>query len=398
MITLKAADSVNVEKEWEFVRDIPETENEFTNPWAGISREDFEKTVLPQMIKSSEASADGKVPETFFFLWDDETIVGQFRLRHYLTDELKKGEGHISFYIGKDYRGKGYASEGLRLTTACAKKQISEDEIYLKVSDENRAAIRVIQKNGGHTVGFEDGSLFVRIDRYTDERFRFIFVRHGEPDYQNDTLTELGKKQAAAAAERLKSEGIDEIYASPMGRAYDTASFTAGVLGKPITKLDFMHEIGWGGDGVRDSGHPWTVSSRMIDTDNFDFYTNDWKEHPDFAGNSVMKYYDLIMKEMDKFLETQGFIHEGGRYLCKREDSKTIALFSHGGSGACALSHILSLPLPYVCTVMPYEFTSIIILEFPVKPGMYVHPRIELFNETKHMQDISSGLKFQQEA
>ena len=40
---------------------------------------------------------------------------------------------------------------------------------------------------------------------------RIIFVRHGEPDYAHDCLTEMGKLQAVAAAERLRNEGIEEI-------------------------------------------------------------------------------------------------------------------------------------------------------------------------------------------
>ena len=41
---------------------------------------------------------------------------------------------------------------------------------------------------------------------------RLIFVRHGEPDYQKDCLTENGKKQAVSAAMRLKDEEIKAIY------------------------------------------------------------------------------------------------------------------------------------------------------------------------------------------
>ena len=37
---------------------------------------------------------------------------------------------------------------------------------------------------------------------------RIIFVRHGEPDYEKDCLTETGKLQAEAAARRLEREGI----------------------------------------------------------------------------------------------------------------------------------------------------------------------------------------------
>ena len=40
---------------------------------------------------------------------------------------------------------------------------------------------------------------------------RIIFVRHGEPDYANDCLTEQGRIQAEACAQRLREEGIEEI-------------------------------------------------------------------------------------------------------------------------------------------------------------------------------------------
>ena len=79
------------------------------------------------------------------------------------------------------------------------------------------------------------------------DSMRIIFVRHGEPDYARDRLTEVGRAQAAAAAERLAGEGISEIYASPCGRASETASYAAKRLGLPVTILDYMHEISWGG-------------------------------------------------------------------------------------------------------------------------------------------------------
>lgn len=229
-----------------------------------------------------------------------------------------------------------------------------------------------------------------------EDQMRIVFVRHGEPDYSRDCLTETGKRQAAAAAKRLVREGISSIYASPMGRASQTAAYTAQELGLPVQTLDYMHEISWGGPGIPEEGHPWTLSDWMISLEDFDFYHHDWREHPYFKGNAAVQYYDDIAEQFDQFLLAQGYRHEGSRYFCTTDENRTIALFSHGGSGACVLSHLLSLPFPYVCTVLPYEFTSIIILEFPVQPGQYVHPRIELFNDTAHTLDISSGLVFQQ--
>ena len=45
---------------------------------------------------------------------------------------------------------------------------------------------------------------------------RLILVRHGDPDYDKDCLTELGHRQADIVAQRLLEEGIEEIYSSPM--------------------------------------------------------------------------------------------------------------------------------------------------------------------------------------
>lgn len=223
---------------------------------------------------------------------------------------------------------------------------------------------------------------------------RIIFVRHGEPNYEKDCLTETGRKQAEAAAARLEREGISEIYASSMGRAQETAMFTARKLGLPVRTLDFMHEISWGGPDVPMEGHPWTISDWMIDEKQFDFYREDWRQHPYFKNNSAVNCLDDISGKFDALLLRQGYRHEGPRYYCETDRQKTIAVFSHGGSGACALSHLLALPFPYVCSVMPYGLTSVTILNFPVQKGAYVHPRIELFNDLTHTLSHTGDLVF----
>ena len=227
-----------------------------------------------------------------------------------------------------------------------------------------------------------------------EETMRIVFVRHGEPDYKKDCLTESGNKQAEAAAARLEREGIAEIYASSMGRAQETAGYTARRLGLPVHTLDFMHEISWGGPEIPMEGHPWTISDWMIDEKQYDFYQEDWRQHPYFKNNIAVNYLDDISGKFDALLLRQGYRHEGLRYYCETDRQKTIAVFSHGGSGACVLSHLLALPFPYVCSVMPYGLTSITILNFPVQKGAYVHPRIELFNDLTHTLSNTGDLVF----
>ena len=74
----------------------------------------------------------------------------------------------------------------------------------------------------------------------------FIYIRHGEPIYETNTLTELGMKQAEKVAKYLSIDGIDHIYSSTSNRAILTAKPTAETLNKPITHVDFA-----------DEKHPW---------------------------------------------------------------------------------------------------------------------------------------------
>ncbi|MBR6303181.1 MAG: histidine phosphatase family protein [Lachnospiraceae bacterium] len=225
---------------------------------------------------------------------------------------------------------------------------------------------------------------------------RLLFVRHGEPDYEKDCLTPTGVLQAKNCAKRLLRENIDEIYSSPMGRARQTAEETAKLLDKEVTVLDYMYEIWWGGEGIPEEGHLWTLGDMLTTDVNFDYYTSDWKKHPFFEKNYCMEFYNKITGKIDEFLLSYGYRHDGRRFYCDTDENKNIAIFSHGGSGACTMSHILSLPLPYFASVFPYDFTSVIIIELPVNKGSFVRPRMELFNDAAHIIGISDGLKLQQ--
>ena len=166
MLEIKKCNT-DIEKEWAFVRDMPVDENGLTNSLHGISRQDFIEKALPDMLKHErgEDMPDWMVPETFLYLWEDDTIVGQFRIRHYLNDALRAGAGHIGYFIAKEFRGRGYGTEGLRQTLPIARGIIPEDEIYLRVNKDNPASLKVMQNNGGRIVGEDDGHYFVRIPK-----------------------------------------------------------------------------------------------------------------------------------------------------------------------------------------------------------------------------------------
>ena len=167
MLRLTEANLADAAREWAFVRDMPEDENGLINDMHGITREAFLGRGLPRMLAFArgEGLPEGYVPETFFFLWKDDEIIGQYRVRHFLCESLRTGAGHIGYFIAKPWRGRGYGTE---------------DEIYLRVNRDNPASLRVMLKNGGRVVSEDDAHFFVRIPKIRSDADRGPSVT-GEP-------------------------------------------------------------------------------------------------------------------------------------------------------------------------------------------------------------------------
>ena len=83
----------------------------------------------------------------------------------------------------------------------------------------------------------------------------FYFLRHGETKEtrkgilqgQNETeLTPAGRRMAEAAAETLSAVPLASIYASPLKRAWDTASIVSLFTRAPIHPTPGLMERHWG--------------------------------------------------------------------------------------------------------------------------------------------------------
>ena len=195
---------------------------------------------------------------------------------------------------------------------------------------------------------------------------RILFIRHGEPDYENDTLTETGFKQAQLVAQRLKDEGIEEIWSSTHGRAVDTAKFTSDLLGIPVKTTDFIREITWGstnGEELFAGGHPWDIADEMARR-GMKLNDPNWRSNQFFANNKAVQCVDQIEKGIDEWLFDLGYKRTGLYYdhMIEEDHHRTIAFFCHGGSSSAAIAHIMNLPFPYVCALLHMEFTGITIL------------------------------------
>ncbi len=218
---------------------------------------------------------------------------------------------------------------------------------------------------------------------------RIVFVRHGHPDYVQDCLTKLGHKQAKQVAQRLLEEGISEIYSSPYGRALETASYTAELLSRDITIVNFMREIKWGssdGKPVYRDGHPWDTALYAV-SQGHSLMDEGWTKEPPFANNIVFEEVDRVRMESDTWMEALGYRREGENYRVIGDNTdRTIALFSHGGSSSALFSRLLNLPFFYLCRAICPDFTSITVLSLSDEKGVLTTPMIEYANDSRHIK------------
>ena len=150
-------------KTYELYMTFPEDENGYINNVYGYDYDQFLEWIeLKRKWSKGEELPEGFVPDTTYVLVDEGKYVGVFNLRHCLNDFLREGPGHIGYCISKIYRGKGYATEGLKLALEKA-REIGISEAYLSVNKDNPASLKVQQNNGAYIHHENDKEFFTRI-------------------------------------------------------------------------------------------------------------------------------------------------------------------------------------------------------------------------------------------
>ncbi len=173
---------------------------------------------------------------------------------------------------------------------------------------------------------------------------RILLIRHGEPDYAIDGLTEKGKREVALLAKKLSKEKIDKIYSSPLGRARLTAEPTARALGMEIEILPFMREF----DAKLNLPYkneptiPWDVLPAYMNEQPRVYSLAQWQETPCVKESEVFSEYCEVCKAFDEILARHGYERDGYNYKAVRPNHDTIAIFCHFGVISVVLSHLMN--------------------------------------------------------
>ncbi len=134
---------------YQMLQSIDQEENGFMNGGYGISWEEY-PGYIEKLIAQYEAPEleKGYVPQTIYWLMDDEEVLGYSKMRHYLTDKLRAHGGHIGYGIRKEQRNKGYGKKLLELTLNEIKKRDVND-VLITCDETNRGSRKVIEWNNG---------------------------------------------------------------------------------------------------------------------------------------------------------------------------------------------------------------------------------------------------------
>ena len=195
---------------------------------------------------------------------------------------------------------------------------------------------------------------------------RILLIRHGDPDYDNDTLTEKGRREAALLAEAAPYMNLGTCFVSPLGRAQDTAAYSLKKIGRTAETIDWLEEFSGQIDLNR---HPEMEKAyqnvRRLEDGSYaprgvwDMLPSYWTEQPEYFDRekwreseitrytNVIEKYDWVTGGLDAFLADHGYVRERNHYRVERASTETVTFFCHFGVTCVILSHLLNVS-PFV--------------------------------------------------
>lgn len=216
---------------------------------------------------------------------------------------------------------------------------------------------------------------------------RLYIIRHAEPDYPNNTITEQGHREAKALADRMAGERLDRIYSSPLGRAMDTMRCTSEHFPCVPAIEDWTRELSipavdmdqWGKMAI------WNLPGEIIrGRETFPTH-DDWLDIESYGGPGVRSLFEELKAGSDAFLARHGYERVGGRYRCVQPNRERIAVFCHGGFGLAWLAHLLEIPLPLVWSGFFLAPSSVTTVLMEQRSDEWAVPRCFGLSDVSHL-------------
>ena len=217
---------------------------------------------------------------------------------------------------------------------------------------------------------------------------KLIIIRHGDPDYSIDSLTEKGWREAEYLCDRISKLDVKAFYVSPLGRAKDTASFTLKKMNRTATECEWLREFD---ARIHRPDRPdiekipwdWLPQDWTADERFFDYRT--WYENEVMQAGNVKKEYDWVIENFDKLLASHGYVREGHYYRAVQSNEDTIVFFCHFGLGCLLLSHLLNVSPMILWHGMCAAPTSVAVINTEARREGIASFRMSEYGDISHL-------------
>lgn len=238
---------------------------------------------------------------------------------------------------------------------------------------------------------------------------RLIFIRHGDPDYEHDDLTEKGAREAALVAPRLaKIRNIKEIYISPFGRAQATARPTLALLGREGITLPWLREFSYRvEDPLTGRLHvPWDLPPEYYTQEPVFFDKDHWYEAPIYQTNpEIAENAPLVHQGFDALMASYGYHRHGNdayyhvdgpvdedlaRYgpgHHPSDEDETLLFFCHLGAELLLVSRLLGISPVLMWHGVYTAPTSVTVLNEERRYHNNAIFRIQVMGDTSHLKE-----------
>lgn len=216
---------------------------------------------------------------------------------------------------------------------------------------------------------------------------RLIFIRHGDPDYSIDNLTEKGIREAQLLNKRVaKWDNITEYYVSPLGRAKATCDYALSGTGRNAITKEWLQEFV---EFIPSRGckHvPWDYMPGIWTNDSVFMDLNHWTESEIYKDIPIKAHADYVTSEFDKLLSEYGYIRKNNMYVTEKEnDDTTLVFFCHLGVSCLLLAHLTNIAPTLLWHSFYVAPTSLTIGAFEEREPHLASFRIQVMGDTNHL-------------
>jgi 2,3-bisphosphoglycerate-dependent phosphoglycerate mutase len=246
---------------------------------------------------------------------------------------------------------------------------MSDGETPTPAAAAERAAETIIQPETDPFLSLKRGATEVYLIRHADALPGADEVVGG--GYDEQALSELGRRQASALAVRMRTLELAAVYSSPIGRAHQTAAAIADAAGLDVRIEPDLREIALGpiGPDLQAQLTPDEVAKllrdRLREIAVIAVTTGNWSSIPDSEPSAVLRARTLAA--LQRLADT----HPGRR----------VAAVSHGGAINACLAAILGIERDYF---FPAANTSVSVVRMQGERRM-----LFALNDIAHLREAS---------